>query len=72
MTSPGKANSEKKVSDYATVDDLVAKRVELLDAFLSSQQTLENAKKAYSVAKKGLTEFNFKYGRVLEVMEEAN
>jgi hypothetical protein len=60
------------VSDYATVDDLVAKRVELLDAFLSSQQTLENAKKAYFVAKKGLTEFNSKYGRVLEVMEEAN
>jgi len=60
------------MSNYATVDDLVAKRVELLDAFLSSQQALENAKKTYSVAKKELVKFNSKYGRVLEVMEEAN
>lgn len=60
------------MSDQITVDGLVAKRVELLDAFLSSQQALENAQKAYHVAKKELTRFNCKYGRVLEVMEEAN
>lgn len=60
------------MTDQITVDDLVAKRVELLDAFLSSQASLEEAKKAYVVAKKELTRFNDKYGRVLEVMEEAN
>ena len=60
------------MTDQITVDDLVAKRVELLDAFLSSQASLEEAKKAYVVAKKALTRFNDKYGRVLKVMEEAN
>ena len=59
------------MADQITVDDLLAQRVELLDAFLSSQESLEAAQKAYMVAKKRLVSFNHKYGRVLEVMEEA-